>query len=200
MCSVAIAMLLKPIDKVSTGNVSVVGTTNGVTTLYVDATAGGFGASDSFPRIYVNLGTMMRVDVTDDQASTSTAWDLALKRPVIFTNDGDGGVGKGGTLIVSKAFASVTAADATGKFTTESFVDANCNAKTDAVGDVETTMSNWYDYDQATNVLSPHPNTTYVIRGATGTLYKLGITSYYGNPDGSMGTNSGAFLLQVAAL
>jgi hypothetical protein len=94
----------------------------------------------------------------------------------------------------------VTAADATGKFATESFVDANCNPKTDQVGDILTTMSNWYNYDQQTNVLTPMPNMTFVIRGGTGKLYKMAILSYYGEPDGGMQVNGAYFLLQVEAL
>lgn len=199
MCTAAIGMLLAPVDKVSTGNVSVLGTSGTVRTVYVDASAGGFGAGGTHPRIYVNLETATRVDITDKQAPTSTAWDLALKRPVLFTNDGDGGPGMGGTLTLSKAFDQVTAADATGKFQTESFVDMDCNPKTDAVGDVATTLSDWYDYDQATNVLTPKPS-TYVIRGATGKLYKVAIETYYGEPDGGMGTAGGYFILQVGAL
>jgi hypothetical protein len=200
MCSAALAMFTKPIDKVSTGAVSVISMSAGVSTVYVDASAGGFGNSDTYPRVYVDLANLTRVDITDKQALTSTAWDLAIKRPVLFTNDGDGGPGMGGTLVVSKPFDQVTAADATGKFATESFVDANCNPKTDAAGDILTTMSNWYNYDQQTNILTPVPNTTYVIRGGTGKLYKMAILSYYGEPDGGMQTLGGYYLLQVGAL
>lgn len=200
MCSAAIGMILKPIDSVSTGAVSILATSGAVRTVYVDASAGGFGSSDTHPRTYLDLATATQVAITDKQAPASTAWDLAIKRPVLFTNDGDGGPGAGGTRVVSKAFDQVTAADATGKFATESFVDTNCNAKTDAAGDILTTFSNWYDYDQATNVLTPHPNTTYVVRGGTGKLYKIGILTYYGEPDGGTGTVGGYYILQVGAL
>lgn len=193
-------MLLKPVASVSTGVVSVVSNAGGVATLYVDASAGGFGNSDTSPRVYINLGSLMRVDITDKDAPTSKAWDLAIKRPVLFTNDGDGGVGKGGTLVVAKAFDQVTSADAMGTFATEAFVDANCNPKMDAAGDVQTTFTNWYNYNQATNALAPKPNTTYVVRGATGTLYKVGIKSYYGLPNGSTGTVGAYYLLEVGAL
>ena len=118
MCSAAIRMALGPIDKVSTGAVSVLATSGTVRTLYVDASAGGFGVSDTYPRTYVNLETATQVAITDKQAPSSTAWDLAIKRPVLFTNDGDGGPGMGGTKVVSKAFNQVTAADATGTFAT----------------------------------------------------------------------------------
>ena len=200
MCSAALGMLLKPIDKVSTGAVSILGTSGAVRTVYVDASAGGFGVSDSYPYTYLDLATATQVSITDKQAPTSTAWDLAIKRPVLFTNDGDGGPGMGGTIVVAKTFDQVTAADATGTFATESFVDKDCNAKTDPAGDILTTFSGWYDYDQQTNVLTPHPTTTYVVRGGTGKLYKIGILGYYGEPDGGMGTNGGYYILQIGAL
>jgi hypothetical protein len=200
MCSAAIDMILMPIDKVSKGSVSILATSGSVRTVYVDASAGGFGNDGSNPYIYLDLETATQVDVTDKQAQTSTAWDLAVKRPVLFTNDGDGGIGKGGTLTVAKAFDAVTAADATGTFATEAFVDSSCNPQTDPTGAVLTTMSNWYDYDQQTNVLTPKPNTTFVIRGATGKLYKLGILTYYAEPDGGMGTQGGYYTFQIGAL
>jgi hypothetical protein len=200
MCSAAIAMVTMPVDKVSTGVVSVIGMSAGVTTLYVDASAGGFAGSNSFPRVYVDLATGTRVDITDKQALTSTAWDLAIKRPVLYTNDGDGGPGMGGTLILTKPFDQVTAADAKGTFATEHFVDAQCNPKMDPAGDILTTMSNWYNYDQQTNVLTPMPGTTYILRGGAGKLYKMAILSYYGEPDGGMGTLGAYYILQVGAL
>ncbi len=200
MCSKAIEMILGPVDKVSTGSVTVLSTAGGVSTVYVDASAGGFGNDATHPYTYLDLATTTRVDLTDQQAATSTAWDLAIKRPVLFTNDGDAGPGGGGTRIVAKAFDQVTAADATGAFATESFVDGDCNPKTDPAGDVLTTLSNWYDYDQQTNVLTPKTATTYVIRGGTGKLYKVGILTYYAEPDGGMGTLGGYYTLQVGAL
>ncbi len=202
MCSAALSSVLKPVDKVSTGVVSVVSDTNGVKTVYLDASAGSFALQDQYPRTYVNLETATRVDVTDVQAPTSTGWDLAFKRPVIFTNDGDGGPGQGGLLTVAKAFDQVTAADATGTFATESFVDADCNPKTDATGEILTTMSDWYDYDQQTNTVTPKPGTTFIVRGATGKLYKVAILSFYGRPDGGTGGSqlAGEYLIEVAGL
>ncbi len=203
MCTAAVEQLLEPVDMVSSGVVNTLSDTGGVKTLYVDATAGGIMPAKPHPRLYVNLGTATRVQVSDVGARTSTGWDLALKRVVLFTNDGDGGPGMGGSLSVNKPFEQVTAADAMGQsFTTESFVDADCNPMMDPIGEVLTSMSNWYDYDQQTNLVTPAPNTTWIIRGGTGKLYKLAIDSYYSLPDGTMGMEpaSGHYKLRVAAL
>lgn len=200
-CTQAYKDFLLPIDSVSTGAVSVVSDSGGVKTLYVDASAGGINKAPKSPRVYVNLGTGARVDVTDVSALQSKDWDLALKRDVIFTNSGDGGPGQGGAAEVSKSFASVGAADADGAtIAAESFFDADCNRKQDPTGAVLTTFSDWYDYDQTTHIPSPKANTTFIVKGADGTRYKVAITSYDALPDGGTGTNYGAYLLQVSPL
>jgi hypothetical protein len=200
MCTAAVQQLLVPIDQVSTGSVVIVSNMNGVKTVYVDATAGGINGESTHPRIYVSLANANAVPVTDKTAHASTAWDLAFKRPVIFTNDGDGGSGMGGALFVAKDFASVTASDAQGMtFATEMFVDADCNPQLDATGSVQTTMSTWYDYNLQTNMLTPKAG-TWIIRGGTGTLFKLAIQDYYSSPNGMPSGTGGRFLMQVAAL
>ena len=198
-CSKARDDLLLPIDKVSTGAVSVVSESGGVKTIYVDATGGGFGASAKSPRVYVDLAAGARVDVTDKTAPMSADWDLALRRAVLWTNSGDAGVGIGGAVQVQKAFASVTAADASG-VQKESFFDDNCKAKTDPTGAPATTFQDWYEYDQATNMITGPKAVTYVVVGGTGKKYKVAIKAYDGAPDGGKGTASGSFILQVSAL
>jgi hypothetical protein len=199
-CSAAREALLKPIDSVSTGEVTVLAEATGVTTLFVDATAGGSMAAATNPRLYLNLETKQRVPVTDKTASTSTAWDLALKRPILFTNSGHGGTGQGGAFLIDKAFDAVTLADSTSKpFTPESFFDADCNAKVDATNAVKTSFDGWYDYDTATNTLAPHAG-TWIVKGGTGKLFKVQVLSYYATPDGGTGQAGGRFTLKVGAL
>jgi hypothetical protein len=202
MCTAAVEQLLGPIDKVSTGTVSVLSDSGGVKTLYIDASAGGISTMDTHPRIYVSLASGTSVAVTDKTARTSKDWDLALKRPVLFTNDGDGGPGAGGSLSIAKAFEQVTAADAAGQtLNTEAFVDDTCNAMTDPTGAVLTTMSDWYDYDPASNMVTPKPSTTWIIRGANGTaLYKLAIDDYYATSTGMTGSTGGHYKVRVATL
>jgi hypothetical protein len=200
-CTQAYKDFLLPIASVSTGAVSVVSDSGGVKTIYVDASAGGINKAPKSPRVYVNLGTASRVDVNDVDAQQDTSWDLALKRDVIFTNSGDAGIGKGGAAEVSKAFGSVSASDADGAtIAPESFFDADCNRKQDPTGAVQTTFSDWYDYDQTTHIPSPKPNLTFIVAGGDGTKYKVAITSYDALPDGGTGTNYGAYLLQVSPL
>jgi hypothetical protein len=199
-CSKARDDLLLPIDRVSTGEVTVVSDSNGVKTLYVDASAGGLGgASLKNPRVYIDLEAGKKVDVTDKSAVTSTAWDLALKRSIIFTNGGDAGAGQGGAVQVAKAFGSVTAADETG-LQKEKFFDQDCNPQLDPTGAPRTTFADWYDYDQVTNIPTPKPNVSYVVVSGTGKKYKVGIEAYDGAPDGGKGKATGVYVLRVSAL
>ncbi len=200
-CSTARDQLLVPIDKVSTGVVTVLSDQGGVKTLYIDASAGGFQTAAKNPRIYLDLGAGTRVAVTDKSASTSTDWDLSLKRYVIFTNSGDVGVGTGGAVPIKKTFAAVTDADVLAAApVAESMFDADCNAKTDRTQAPLTSFSDWYDYDDATMIPSPRAGVTYAVRGASGRLFKVGIKAYDALPDGGTRNNisTGFFVLEVA--
>lgn len=200
-CSAARKTFLGPVAKVSTAEVKVISTAGGVTTLYVDASAGGVASAPTNPRVYIKL-TGERVDIDDDAAFTSTDWDLALKRVDIYTNSGDAGLGRGGAAKLSKDFDAVTAADAdAAAIKPESFFDADCNGKKDQAEFIITTFQGWYDYAVGGGV-TVAPSTTYVVRGADGTSrYKVGIVTYTGKDDGSTnGTVSGRFILKVAAL
>ncbi|MEA2753550.1 MAG: hypothetical protein QOI41_7693 [Myxococcales bacterium] len=199
-CTSARDQLLVPINKVSTGTVSVVSDNAGTKTLYVDASAGGLNNAIKNPRIYVDLAAGTRVDVTDTNAPMSTAWDLALKRDRIFTNSGDAGIGTGGAAQIAKTFSSVAAAEANAEpLFTEKFFDADCNPQLDMTSAVATTFSDWYDYDQVTHIPTPK-DVTYVVRGGTGTKYKVAIKAYDGSPDGGKGAATGFYILEVSAL
>lgn len=200
-CSAARAQLIGAVNSVSTGSVTVLSSAGGVTTLYVDASAGGVSAQLTHPWIFISLGGKAKASVTDTTSVGSTGWDLALKRPAVYTNSGDGGVGQGGAVLIQKSFASVTAADASSAaFTTEKFFDAQCNPMTDPIGAPLTSFSTWYDYNQTTHLLTPAAG-TWLVRGGTGALYKLRIDSYYSTPDGNDGTgDGGTFKIDVGAL
>jgi hypothetical protein len=197
-CTAARAQLLGSVDSVATGDVQVVSANGGIKTLSVDASAGGI----THPWLFLSLDSGSKVSVTDKTSVSSTAWDLAFKRAVLYTNDGSGGPGQGGAVLIAKDIAQVTAADASGAaFQTESCFDAQCNPQLDPVGEVLTTMSGWYDYDQATHILTPAAG-TWLIRGGGGKLFALALESYYGsNDDGGVDANAGGvYLLEVKAL
>ena len=201
MCTAARATALGANDSVSSGAVSVVSNSAGVTTLYVDATAGGMTDAAMNPWIFVSLDSGSKVAVTDLSSVDSTAWDLALKRAQIYTNSGDGGPGSGGAMLLDKAFDDVTRADAAdATFVPETFFDGDCNPNIEmATGALYTSFVDWYAYDEGTHVLTPAAG-SYVVRGATGKLYKLVFENYYATPTGAMGSASAEYLMKYEAL
>jgi hypothetical protein len=201
-CREAAEQLLLPIDSVSTGDVVILSEgSQGAKTIYVDATAGGVQMQAMNPRLYLSLETAKRVDVTDRTAATSAAWDLAIKRPILFTNGGDGGSGQGGAVFLAdRDFASVTTSDvASAMFARESFFEADCTPKLDQTNAVRTTFSDWYDYDPSSNGVSPKAG-TWLIRGGSGKVYKFRVISFYATPDGGVGTAGGRYTLEISAL
>ncbi len=204
-CTAARDQLLVPIGKVSTGQVKVVKTEDDVTTLYIDASAGGFQDAAKTPRVYVNLAEGTRVGVTDKAAFDSADWDLAFKRSLLYTNGGDTGIGKGAGAQVPKDFAAVTAEDADGiELKPEKMFDDNCVAARDEINAPVTTFTGWYVYDQSQQrITGPQKNLTFIVRSADGTKrYKVAIVSFNGEPDGTIdeGNGGGFYLLKVAPL
>lgn len=199
-CTSARETAIGPVDKVSSGTVKVIDDTAGVKTIFVDGTAGGISGGKTNPWVYVKLSDGTRVDVTDKQAFDSSDWDLAFKRPIIHTNSGDAGPGKGGAKLVSKVFDDVTAADATG-LKVETWFDADCGPLVDATGSIKTTFDGWYAYDSATMKVTPKDSTTAIVRAANGDLYKLSIVTYYGTISGGTTGVAGAnYVIKYAAL
>ena len=200
-CTAARKAHLVPIAKVSTAEVKVLSTTDGVTRLYVDASAGGAMEAAKSPRLYITL-TGEKVEVNDNEAFESADWDLALKRVDLFTNSGDAGPGKGGAALVKKDFADVTAADAdAAEIEPEKFFDEDCVGRKDEALYIVTTLSSWYNYEVGSGP-SVKPGVSFIVRGADGTSrYKLGVVSYTGTSDGATdGKATGRFILEVAPL
>jgi hypothetical protein len=200
-CGSSADQVLGPIDEVAAAEVKVLEEKAGYQILYVDATAGGSMAQGDNPRVYLDLATSSAVAVTDVSAQSSTDWDIAIKRPILFTNSGDGGPGDGGLVFVEgKDIEAVTAADAEGAtFAKETFFDADCEPFLDPTGALSTSFDGWYQYDTATNTLAPTVG-TYLVKGGDGSVFKLQILSYYATPEGDIGAAGGRYKLAVGPL
>jgi HmuY protein len=199
-CAAALQTALVPVDKVSNAEVTVLATDGSTKTLFVDASAGGAAQAATEPRVYLDLSASSRIEISDIAAASSTNWDLAVERSYLFTNGGQGGPGQGAAVFLSgKDEASVSADDAAGLIE-EKFVDDTCSAIPDRSGrGVKTTFDDWYDYDEATNHLTPVDG-TYLVRGGTGKLFKVRLLDYYATPDGGTGEAGGRFTLRVTPL
>lgn len=199
-CSAALRQSLSLVDEASTADVSVLMGDDSDRTLYVDASAGGLNGQDENPWVYVSLARAEAVRITDIEALTSTAWDLAFKRFYVRTNDGDSGPGRGGALRVNLGWDQVSAATlGRQQLATETWFDQDCNLQLDDAMEVVTTFTGWSEYDEAHHVLTA-ANVVFITAGADGKLYKVAILDYYSTPTGARGADGAHYKLRVAPL
>jgi hypothetical protein len=200
-CSAALRQSLSLVDEISTATVSILSETATERTLYVDASVGGLNGQDTHPWVYVALATGEAALVTDLEALSSKAWDLAFKRSVVRTNSGDSGPGQGGAIRIALPWADVDASTLGNKtLPTESWFDEECALELDASQNLITTFSGWSEYDEAEHVLSAAPDVVFITAAADGSLYKVAIVDYYSTPTGTHGSVSGRYKVRVAAL
>lgn len=130
-------------------------------------------ASDMMAWRYFSFATGSEVTVTDPL--TSSDWDLAFQRFHILSNGGvSGSAGAAVATVTGQAFADVTAPPADGYTADEADGDDD-----DMIAESAFSLGDgWYDYDPATNRLSPFPN-VYVVRTGSGAFFKLAILDYY---------------------
>jgi hypothetical protein len=201
VCSAALRQSLSLVDEVSTATVAILSETGAERTLYVDASVEGLSNQDTHPWLYVALATGQAVAVTDLEALSSKAWDLAFKRSVVRTNGGDSGPGQGGAIRIALPWDEVDSSTLGNKtLPRESWFDENCEVARDASQNLITTYSGWSEYDEANHVVSAAPDVVFVTAGADGSLYKVELLDYYSTPSGAHGTVSGRYKVRVAPL
>lgn len=120
--------------------------------------------------------------VTD---SASTDWDVAFKSTTILINGGSSGPGTGGAQVLEALFEEVAEAPATG-YSTDT---------PDAFAIPTGSGNGWYNYNPATNIVSPIPGRILVIRTADGHYAKMRILSYYrGAPETPTAESSSRYI------
>jgi hypothetical protein len=131
-------------------------------------------AKDEIEWVYMNLeqGKWVPAEPEPDAA----AWDLAFRRFNMKLNGGASGGGDAAVIPLPGAvFDDIDAVPADAMFLTD-------EPDADADGVPEYVMSigdnRWYAYDVATHVLMPK-DMVYVVKGATGSYYKLQMLEYY---------------------
>jgi hypothetical protein len=151
----------------------------------LDASAGGFGAADNDPAnkfTYYNLSNNAVVELTDKEAITSTAWDVAFKR-----ND----IKFSSNVQSALAFAQNDFYDAEGEGIADQFTNVNADSELDHFLAVdqddlaeltletnkETTAllgyNGWYSYNPTTHTTSANDENHWVIRSANGSQYAI---------------------------
>jgi HmuY protein len=106
--------------------------------------------------------------------SASTDWDIAFQATALYVNGGTSGPGAGGAMILEALFGEVTEAPADGYSTDSS----------EGLAIPAGSGNGWYNYNPASNLITPIPGRVLVIRTANGQFAKVRILSYYqGAPD-----------------
>jgi hypothetical protein len=103
--------------------------------------------------------------------SNSTRWDLAFAGTTIRINNATSGPGAGGAFVFNGTFESLQSVPADSVFRIDNHPVSY--AITRGSGRA------WYTYDGPTNLLTPIPGRTLVIRTATGKFAKVEILNYY---------------------
>jgi hypothetical protein len=149
--------------------------------------------------VYFSFDKNDTVVVTN--ASTSSNWDLAFRRFNIETNSGVSGKGQGGAfssgLIGQTGFDQLLTVPDTAKFMPDDSImvaGAYGNLETIAANSI---LSNWYNYDMTTNVLSSQ-NSIYIVKTASGNYAKVWIENYYNPSDPNIVTSSGYIKLMYS--
>lgn len=172
-----------PVDQVSSGAVTNQADGDAMLTT-VDASAGGIDMQATSPFVYLDLtgAEATAVNITDVESFSDATWDIALKRYVIRANGGDSG--PGGVEVAALQGDDLSAVNATpdqSRFGADSWTGADCSYQHDGIGGPLTRFSDWFSVD-GTGTLTPNP-LVYVVKTHTGTLVKIDIQTYYGNPD-----------------
>ncbi len=120
---------------------------------------------------------VLRYDESNRADSASTTWDLAFQSTNVLVNGGTSGPGEAAAYVAEQPFQDVTTVK------TDAFETDNANEGTFAIP--QGSGNGWYNYNRETNVVSPLPGRTVVVRTADGEAYaKVRFVSYYkGAPD-----------------
>lgn len=130
-----------------------------------------------------NLKTGQRVANSD---SASTKWDIGFRSTVIIVNGGTSGPGQGGAAVLSGIFADVDSlrlegGAPTGVKNATVLVPFQTDSASGPAARAIPSVSDqgWYNYNGATNIITPLPGRVLIIRTADGKYAKMEIVSYY---------------------
>jgi hypothetical protein len=186
-------------DAVSSGSVNA-STADGVTTLEIDASAGGSMMSSDNPFLYVDLSSGEMLEITDLEAYANSEWNLAFKRFIIRTNSEDSGPGEVQVAKLSEtSFDEVTEVPADpGAWETDESYTEDCEPLTDPIGTLTTAFNHlnpgsnsgsWYQYGP--DGVSANQGDVYLVEvPSDGMTYKMVIDSW----------DDGLFTIRIAEL
>lgn len=105
--------------------------------------------------------------------SATNKWDVGFRGTAIIVNGGTIRSGNGGAYVYTGTFEELTTVPASATFAQDQSPTALAITTGSGAG--------WYNYNGATNVISPIPGRVLVVRTADGKFAKMEILSYYEN-------------------
>lgn len=105
--------------------------------------------------------------------SATTKWDVGFRGTTIIVNGGAIRTGQGGAYVHTGTFEELTTVPTSATFAQDQSAGSLAIPARSGTG--------WYNYNQATNVISPIPGRVLVVRTADGKYAKMEILSYYEN-------------------
>ena len=105
--------------------------------------------------------------------SASTKWDVGFQGQQIIINGGAIRTGKGGAYVHTGTFEELTTVPTSATFAQDQSPTALAITARSGAG--------WYNYNGATNVISPIPGRVLVVRTGDGKYAKMEVLSYYEN-------------------
>ena len=184
-------------DRTSDGDVTNVDD-NGDWLSTIDATAGGFlnAAENAFLYMKFTQDGLVKVDIDDETALSSTDWDIAARRYVVRLNGGTSGSScVGAAFLPGENYANVTEEPPGTVYEYDQSYDATCTAVDDGSGlpgSPDVALTGWWGYTTCVTTT----NIPILIKLADDSVVKMVVESYYGtgqdlcNTDGTPGDPS----------
>ena len=145
--------------------------TKTVNSLQADTITGIYSTVQPYGSGKYTLYSLESNSIIANSDSATTKWDVGFRGTTIITNGGNSGPGTGGAFIYTGTFGDLSQIPADSTFRID-------NAPTSYA--IKTGSGNgWYNYNGATNLITPVPGRILVIRTATGKYAKIEIQNYY---------------------
>ena len=146
------------------------------TNLPADPPSGGYNPMNGQPIGVTNKYTFFsfKTGAIVANADSATAnWDLGFNGTKIIINSGTSGPGTATAQVVSGIYGEILTAPETG------YLSDNKNATPASYAITRGSGNGWYNYDGATNIISPIAGKVILIKTSEGNYAKMEILSYY---------------------
>lgn len=171
---VLLAMALGACDKNDPAPITIQSST--VSNLAADPPSGGYNPTNGQPIGVTKKYTFFSFKtgaVVANSDSATTAWDLGFNGTTIIVNSGTSGPGSAAAQVVIGLYDELETAPETGYLTD----DKNSVSAPYAIA--KGSGNGWYNYNPATNVITPIAGRVIVVKTSEGKFAKVEILSYY---------------------